>query len=65
MMNKTMTLTGMKWLDNFFYDDEHKINNTEWIWNGDEREGWNEAKPKGNAERFSIYIFSITNEVKI
>jgi len=35
-----------------FHDDEHKINNTGWIWNGDEREGWNEAKPKGNAERF-------------
>ena len=50
-MNKTMTLTGMKWLDDF-YDDEHKINNTGWIWNGDERGGWNEAKPKGNAERF-------------
>ena len=31
---------------------KHKINNTGWIWNGDEREGWNEAKPKGNAERF-------------
>ena len=27
-------------------------------------EGWNEAKPKGNAECFSIYIFSIRNEVK-
>ena len=48
-----------------FHDDEHKINNTGWIWNGDEREGWNEAKPKGNAERFSIYIFSIRNEAKI
>ena len=35
-----------------FHDDEHKINNTGWIWNGDETEGWNEAKPKGNAERF-------------
>ncbi len=35
-----------------FCNDEHKINNTEWIWNGDGREGWNEAKPKGSAERF-------------
>ena len=35
-----------------FHEDEHKINNTGWIWNGDETEGWNEAKPKGNAERF-------------
>ena len=35
-----------------FHDDEHKINNTGWIWDDDEREGWNEAKPKGNAERF-------------
>ncbi len=50
-MNKTMTLTGMKWLDDFSWC-EHKMNNTGWIWNGDEREGWNEAKPKGNAERF-------------
>jgi hypothetical protein len=32
------------------------------MWNGDELEGWNEAKPKGDAERFSIYIFSIRNE---
>ena len=41
----------MRWLDDFSWC-EHKINNTGWIWNGDEREGWNEAKPKGNAERF-------------
>ncbi len=40
-----------------FYDDEHKINNTGWVRNGDEREGWNEAKPKGNAERFSNLHF--------
>ena len=39
----------IRWLFSWF---EHKINNTGWIWNGDEREGWNEAKPKGNAERF-------------
>ena len=51
------------WNDSMtFHDDEHKINNTGWIWNGDETEGWNEAKPKGNAERFSIYIFSIRRE---
>ena len=50
----------IRWL---FTMMKHKINNTGWIWNGDEREGWNEAKPKGNAERFSIYIFSIRNEV--
>ena len=43
---------------------KHRINNIGRIWNGDETEGWNEAKPKGNAERFSIYIFSIRNEVK-
>jgi hypothetical protein len=48
-----------------FHEDEHKINNTGLIWNGDETEGWNEAKPKGNAESFSICIFSIRNEVKI
>ena len=47
----------MKWLDDFFSWCEHKINNTGWIWNGDEREGWNEAKPKGNAERFSNLHF--------
>jgi hypothetical protein len=41
---------------------KHRINNTGWIWNGDETEGWNEAKPEGNAERFSIYIFSIRRE---
>ncbi len=35
-----------------FHDGKHRINNTGWIWNGDETEGWNEAKPKGNAERF-------------
>ncbi len=29
---------------------------------GDETEGWNEANPEGNAERFSIYIFSIRKE---
>ena len=40
-----------------FHDGEHKINNTEWIWNGDERERWNEAKPKGNADRFSNLHF--------
>ena len=22
------------------------------MWNGDETEGWNEAKPEGDAERF-------------
>ncbi len=41
----------MKWLDDF-HDDEHKINNTGWVWNDDETEEWNEAKPKGNAVRF-------------
>ncbi len=40
-----------------FYDGEQKINNTGWIRNGDEREEWNEAKPKGNAERFSNLHF--------
>ena len=39
----------IRWL---FTMMKHKINNTGWIWSGDEREGWNEAKPKGNAERF-------------
>ncbi len=53
-MNKTITLTGVKWLMIrwLFMMMKHKINNTEWVWDGDEREGWNEAKPKGNAERF-------------
>ena len=31
----TMTLNWMKWLDDFH---EHKISNTGWVWNGDERE---------------------------
>ncbi len=39
----------IRWL---FHDGEHKINNKRWIRNGDEAEGWNEAKPKGNAEYF-------------
>ena len=30
-----------------FHEDEHKINNTGWIWSGDEIEGWNEANQKG------------------
>jgi hypothetical protein len=46
-----------------FHDNEHRINNTGWIRNGDEIEGWNEKQNRGgNAERFSIYIFSIRNE---
>ena len=46
-----------------FHDDEHRINNTGWIWNGDETEGWNEKQNhREDAERFSIYIFSIRNE---
>ncbi len=46
-----------------FHDDEHRVNNTGWIWNGDETEGWNEKQThRGDAERFSIYIFSIRNE---
>ena len=41
-----------------FHDDEHRINNTGWIRNGDEMEGWNEKQNhRENAERFSIYIF--------
>ena len=41
-----------------FHDDEHRINNTGWIRNGDETEGWNEKQNhRENAERFSIYIF--------
>ena len=47
-----------------FHEDEHKINNTGWIWSGDETEGWNEANQKGMPNVFSIYIFSIRNEVK-
>ncbi len=39
----------IRWL---FMMVKHRINNTGWIWNSDETEGWNEAKPKGNAERF-------------
>ncbi len=45
------------------HDDEHRINNTGWIRNGDETEEWNEKQNhEGDAERFSIYIFSIRNE---
>ena len=50
----------IRWL---FMMVKHRVNNTGWVWNGDETEGWNEAKPKGNAERFSICIFSIRREV--
>ena len=50
----------IRWL---FMMVKHRINNTGWIWSGDGTEGWNEAKPKGNAERFSICIFSIRREV--
>ena len=63
-MNKTIAFNWGEMIRWLFMMMKHKINNTEWVWNGDEREGWNEAKPKGNAERFSIYIFSIRNEVK-
>ncbi len=46
-----------------FHDNEHRINNAGWIRNGDETEEWNEKQNHGgNAERFSIYIFSIRNE---
>ncbi len=46
-----------------FHDDEHRINNTGWIRNGDETEEWNEKHNHWeDAERFSIYIFSIRNE---
>ena len=46
-----------------FHDDEHRINNTGWIRNGDETEEWNKKQNhRGDAERFSIYIFSIRNE---
>ncbi len=49
-----------------FHDDEHRINNIGWIWNGDETEGWNlKQNHGGDAERFSIYIFSISNEANI
>ena len=46
-----------------FHDDEHRINNTGWIRNGDETEEWNKKQNlRENAERFSIYIFSTRNE---
>ncbi len=45
-----------------FCDNEHRINNMRRTWNGDELEGWNEAKPKGMLNIFSTYIFSIRNE---
>ena len=51
-MNKTITFNWGEMIRWLFTMMKHKINNTGWIWNGDEREGWNEAKPKGNAERF-------------
>ena len=50
----------MKWLDDFH---EHKISNTEWVWNGDEERGVERNKTEGNAQRFWIYIFSIRIEV--
>ncbi len=47
-----------------FHDNEHRINNAGWIRNGDETEEWNEKQNHGgNADRFSIDIFSIRNEV--
>ena len=39
----------IRWL---FTMMKHKINNTGWIWNGDETEGWNEAKPKRECRTF-------------
>ncbi len=46
-----------------FHDDKHRINNTGWARNGNETEEWNEKQNHGgNAERFSIYIFSIRKE---
>ncbi len=46
-----------------FHNDEHRINNTGRIRNGDETEEWNEKQNHGeNAERFLIYIFYIRNE---
>ncbi len=61
-MDKIVTKTGVRWKDDF-HDDEHKINNTGWIRNGGETEEWNEKQNhRGDAERFSIYIFSIRNE---
>ncbi len=36
-----------------FHDDEHRINNTGWIRNGDETEEWNgKQNHKRDAERF-------------
>ena len=51
-MNKTMTFNWDEMIRWLFMMMKHKINNTGWIWNGDETEGWNEANQKGNAERF-------------
>jgi hypothetical protein len=46
-----------------FHDDEHRINNTGCLWNGDETEEWNaKQNHREDAERFSIYIFSTRNE---
>ena len=50
----------IRWL---FVMVKHRVNNTGWAWNGDETEGWNEAKQNGNAKRFSICTFSIRREV--
>ncbi len=50
----------IRWL---FHDDEHRINNTGWVRNGDETEEWNEKQNhRENSERFSIYIFCIRSE---
>ncbi len=52
-MNKTMTFNWDEMIRWLFTMMKHKINNTEWVWDGDEREGWNEAKPKGMPNVFS------------
>ena len=42
----------VRWLDEFH---EHKISNTGWVWNGDEkREEWNGTKPKGVLNVFKL-----------
>ncbi len=51
-MNKTITFNWNEMIRWLFTMMKHKINNTGWIWNGDETEGWNEAKPKRECRTF-------------
>jgi hypothetical protein len=48
-----------------FHDDEHRINNTGRIWNGDETEGWNESKTMEGMLNVFQSTFSRSGKKKI